>query len=153
MTERGYPDKIELPTREQMEEHCLSGLTPAQKEWAKKKIQSCKDVLMEPLYKHIRLQAQQACGLKLVVTDHGDPSVGIFPQSWEVECPFLMDESAPEEVELFREIILKVYQEFSEGKLSAVYDFENTDDYDAPDFQRDETEFPILGDEEHSEDH
>lgn len=61
--------------------------------------------------------------MNLIITDHGDPMVGIFPQKWSVDCPLnKLDEM--EVLVFFKKEILKVYQEFSEGKLTADYDFE-----------------------------
>ena len=52
----------------------------------------------------------------LLVVDEGDASVGVFPSYFSVQCPFLENADA-EEKEFFRQGILKVYKEFSEGKL------------------------------------
>jgi len=59
--------------------------------------------------------------MKLIVTDYGDSSVGISPQSWNVDVPFNKED---ENLEYFRTSILNLYGEFAEGRLSAVYDFE-----------------------------
>jgi len=60
--------------------------------------------------------------MKLIVTDYGDPMVGIYPQSWEVEAPH--DGTEEEGRELFRELILQAYSEFCEGRLTAEYEYE-----------------------------
>ena len=62
--------------------------------------------------------------MKLIVQDKGDPSVGIFECSWEVECPFSQKDAEPETLEFFREEIRKLYQEFAEGRIVCEYDFE-----------------------------
>ena len=67
--------------------------------------------------------------VKCFVSDMGDPSVGIFPQSWTVECPFYRENTDDDELEYFREEIAKLYSEYAEGRLVVIYDFENTDDY------------------------
>lgn len=67
--------------------------------------------------------------IKLIITEKGDPSVGIFDQSWEVEFPILMD---PEkltnndkmELEFFRETAVDLYLNYCEGKCIGEYDFE-----------------------------
>lgn len=61
--------------------------------------------------------------VKAVVTDKGDPSVGIFPCSWTVECPFYKD-ADQDSKEWFRKQIEKVYSEFAEGRILVDYDYE-----------------------------
>ena len=61
--------------------------------------------------------------IKLIVTDNGDSSVGIYPQSWQLETP-LCDANDKDCLEYFREAISKLYTEFSEGRIRAEYDFE-----------------------------
>lgn len=60
--------------------------------------------------------------MKLIITSAGDMAVGIFPQKWEVECPFEMDEGA-ETLEGFRSAQVAIYQEF-DVDIRAEYDFE-----------------------------
>lgn len=60
--------------------------------------------------------------MKLIVTDHGDPSVGIFPETWQVDAPH--DCTEEEGRELFRDLILQAYAEFCEGRLTAEYEYE-----------------------------
>lgn len=62
--------------------------------------------------------------VELVVYDAGDPSVGIFPCSWTVMCPFCKDNTDKEELEFFRKAVLDLYKEFAEGRLTADYNFE-----------------------------
>lgn len=67
--------------------------------------------------------------IKLIITDRGDPSVGIMEQSWVVDFPFVLD---PEkittedklELELFRKEITSIYSDYCQGKCIAEYDFE-----------------------------
>lgn len=61
--------------------------------------------------------------MKLIVTDKGDPSVGIFETSWEIDAPLQSTEDS-ESLEFFRSEIIKLYKEFSEGKIIAEYDHE-----------------------------
>jgi len=62
--------------------------------------------------------------MKLIITDHGDTTVGIFPQSWAIECPFEKSECQPEDLEDFREQVQTVYSPYCEGKMWSAYDFE-----------------------------
>lgn len=61
----------------------------------------------------------------LIVTDAGDSSVGIYPQSWTVECPFT-EKQAREDKEMadwFLEQMKEAYKEFCDGRCSADYEF------------------------------
>lgn len=60
----------------------------------------------------------------LFITDHADPSVGLFSQTFTVEHPFEKDEAGKEFLEWFRQHMIGIYSEFSEGKVTAEYDFE-----------------------------
>lgn len=60
----------------------------------------------------------------LIVTDHGDPTVGIFPQTWEVPCPFQWDEADATEKEFFESGIKELYNEFSFSLVSVEYHVE-----------------------------
>ena len=67
--------------------------------------------------------------LKLIITDKGDPSVGIIEISWVVEVPFYIDPKNlsiddKENLDFFRNKIRKVYSEFCDGRISLDYDFE-----------------------------
>ena len=68
--------------------------------------------------------------IKLIVTDKGDPSVGINAQDWEVEFPLYIACMAPisdddkEMLEDFREDIVNVYRNYCDGRCVAEYDFE-----------------------------
>lgn len=61
--------------------------------------------------------------VKALVTDQGDPSVGIFPFYWEVECPFYKD-ADDKDKEWFRKAITDVYKEFADGRIVVEYDYE-----------------------------
>lgn len=62
---------------------------------------------------------------KLYITDKGDPSVGIFPQTWTIECPWSTKDSgiSNEDKEFFKTEIEKLYKEFAEGEI--VYHYDN----------------------------
>lgn len=60
--------------------------------------------------------------MKLIITSPGDMTVGIFPETWKIDCPFEMDEGQ-ETLEGFRSAQLKIYQEF-DIDIRADYDFE-----------------------------
>ncbi len=64
--------------------------------------------------------------VKAVVIDNGDPSVGIDPFFWEIECPFYGDEDEDNK-EFFRKEIQKLYKEFAEGKIHVFYSYEKID--------------------------
>jgi hypothetical protein len=74
----------------------------------------------------------------LYIFNNGDPSVGIFTQQWEVQCPFNKEDLQDENDEdYFKEKILAMYQEFCEFKLYALYDYElkqDAFDSDYPDY-------------------
>ena len=54
--------------------------------------------------------------MKAIVTDYGDPSVGIFMQSFEIDCPF--DETIDAESrEFFRDKLKDLYKEFCDCKI------------------------------------
>lgn len=62
--------------------------------------------------------------MKLFVTAPGDPSVGIFPQTFSVDCPF--DEHADQEnKDWFRDQIAAVFLEMLDEKIWAEYDYES----------------------------
>lgn len=77
--------------------------------------------------------------MKLFVTDHADPSVGMFPCTWEVEVPFLVDDAAIKgykganypsscELYLFRWAIINLYADYCDGRCEAYYEFETKND-------------------------
>ncbi len=69
--------------------------------------------------------------MKLIITDWGDPSVGIWIISYEINCPFekpdpdviLLDDDF-NDLEWFRQQQIDIYKEYAQGKLTAAYDFE-----------------------------
>lgn len=61
----------------------------------------------------------------LTITDCGDDSVGIFPQSWNIDCPFEKEDT--EELEPFRKTMMDIYAPFADGRIDAYYDFEIKD--------------------------
>lgn len=73
--------------------------------------------------------------VKLFITDGGDPSVGIFPCSWEIEVPFYVGDTEKynykrekeSELKIFKDAICELYKDYCDGRLSAYFDFENTD--------------------------
>ena len=68
--------------------------------------------------------------LKLYVTDLGDPSVGVFRETYEIDCPFYRDYASEEDLNFFKERIKIIYNEFSESRLVLEYDFEKINDLD-----------------------
>ena len=73
---------------------------------------------------------------QLFVTDHGDPSVGIPELTWVIDCPVFINndhnisEDELEALEYFRKGMIEVFKEFTDGKLTADYDFETILDED-----------------------
>lgn len=60
-----------------------------------------------------------------LLTDHGDPKVGIIPQTWRIPCPFSTHEVDREGLQYFATEIGKLYAEFSEsGNVECDYDYE-----------------------------
>ena len=64
--------------------------------------------------------------MKLYIHDYVDPSVGSFPATWVIECPFEepKDESDFEIAEWFKTEQVDIFKEFAEGKIEAYYDYE-----------------------------
>lgn len=60
----------------------------------------------------------------LIVEDRGDPSVGIFSQSFQIPCPFFKNDVEPDALEYFRDKIEELYGEFTERRVICQYDFE-----------------------------
>jgi len=73
---------------------------------------------------------------QLFVTDNGDLSVGLPELIWVVDSPiFINDENniTADEMELledFRKSIIRLFQDFAEGRVTADYDFETIVDED-----------------------
>ena len=61
--------------------------------------------------------------VKAYVTDHGDMSVGLFPCTWEVDCPFYKDDDK-ETQESFREGLSNLYTEFADSRVTVDFDYE-----------------------------
>jgi hypothetical protein len=61
--------------------------------------------------------------MKLILFSHGDESVGIWPATFELDCPFMKD-SDSSELEWFKERQIAIYEEATDMKIKAVYDFE-----------------------------
>lgn len=61
---------------------------------------------------------------KLIITDTGDESVGIFPELYIVECPFRAETLSTFDKEWFREAMITVYTELAFSRVTARYDFE-----------------------------
>lgn len=76
--------------------------------------------------------------MKLFITDHADQSVGMFPCTWEVEVPFIVDESMinrhlaaddySAELTIFKNDIRDLYSDYCDGRCEAYYEFEITKD-------------------------
>lgn len=71
--------------------------------------------------------------IRLIIEDKGDVSVGIFPQSWDIETPFY--DINPEGMEWFARKMVEVYSEFADGKITYTYTKNNEiiSDYDLQD--------------------
>ena len=52
------------------------------------------------------------------IDDHGDPSVGIFPQLWELKGELQFSDEA--DMETFKRQLTELFQDFCEGKLSVM---------------------------------
>jgi len=59
--------------------------------------------------------------MKLYITDIGDTSVGVFPTTYTIETPFDSDDYDDSDKEFFLQEMLKIYNEFSFGYLTAEY--------------------------------
>ena len=61
--------------------------------------------------------------MKLLITDHGDSSVGLTPTTYEVDVPF--EENSDKEIlDMFKDSILHAYSMYCFGKMTLLYDFE-----------------------------
>ena len=61
--------------------------------------------------------------MKIYLNDAGDPTVGIFAKTYEVDCPFERDTADPEDLELFRKDIQGLFRSY-DAIVKGVYDFE-----------------------------
>lgn len=62
--------------------------------------------------------------MKLYLTDNGDPSVGIFPATYEITCPFERSDVDEETMDDFKREITSIYNEYGDARMKAEYDFE-----------------------------
>lgn len=64
----------------------------------------------------------------LIVTEFGDSSVGIYPQSWEIQAPIYIsdmnniDKYDTENLNRFKHDILNLYKDYCEFGISADYE-------------------------------
>lgn len=65
--------------------------------------------------------------MKLIITDHADESVGLFPTKYAIESPFDDEHPDLDDLELFRRLILEIYDKFAQGKVTAFYDYKETE--------------------------
>lgn len=63
--------------------------------------------------------------MKMQITDHGDPSVGLFGATFEIDVPFERVDADSEMLEGFRNEIAKIFSEYGDFKANPVYDFED----------------------------
>lgn len=61
--------------------------------------------------------------MKLFLFDPGDPTVGIFPQTFEIDCPFEREDADANGLEEFRKEIVNLFDTYDVG-VKAQYDFE-----------------------------
>jgi hypothetical protein len=62
--------------------------------------------------------------MNLIVTLHGDESVGIWSAVFIIECPFEKEDIEPEDLEFFRNKIKELYEQYNDMGIRAEYDFE-----------------------------
>lgn len=63
--------------------------------------------------------------LVLEIYDSADPSVGLFPASWYINCPFCRKDADAGMLEEFRKAAIDMYSDYVSGKLIATYCFES----------------------------
>ena len=61
--------------------------------------------------------------MKMYLTEPGDPTVGIFPATFEVDCPFEQDTANPEDLELFKKDIEGLFRSY-DVPVKGMYDYE-----------------------------
>lgn len=70
--------------------------------------------------------------IKLIIQDKGDMSVGLFPQSWDIETPFY--DIDPEGMVWFANKMIDIYCEFANGSVFYTYvkngEIVNEEEYD-----------------------
>lgn len=60
------------------------------------------------------------------VQDDGDPSVGIFAQTWEVVCPFWAEDAEQEDYTCFKETLTELYSGYCEGRVHVYFNTDHT---------------------------
>jgi hypothetical protein len=60
--------------------------------------------------------------MKLIISSPGDMTVGIFPETWEIDCPFDMD-CQDVVLDTFKKEMQAIYQIYADDAV-AEYDFE-----------------------------
>jgi hypothetical protein len=65
--------------------------------------------------------------MKLTISSRGDDTVGIFSQTWEIECP--IDETDEDERREFKARMIAIYQEFADDACEAQYEDECEDEW------------------------
>lgn len=80
---------------------------------------------------------------KLFVTDHADPSVGLFTSSYSIESPFDQSDEK-EDIEWFRKAQIDIYKEYAAGKITAEYEFERETKTDSIRFRLPSNEKAIV---------
>ena len=66
-------------------------------------------------------------GLKLIIVDHADPSVGLLESRYEIDCPFDSDADV-EDRKLFATEAISAFVEFAQGKLTYYYSDEKEEE-------------------------
>lgn len=62
--------------------------------------------------------------MKLIIENSGDSSVGINDEWFEIQCPFERGDLADEDLQLFKKDMVKLYSNYCNGKVTALFDFE-----------------------------
>ena len=55
--------------------------------------------------------------MKLIISSPGDMTVGIFPETWEIDCPFDMDCEAVV-LDLFKKEVQAIYQIYADDAVA-----------------------------------
>ena len=64
--------------------------------------------------------------MKLHIIDEADPSVGLMPREFTIDCPFEREDVQPDELEDFKQTMIMLYNDHTDGRLVAYFDYENT---------------------------
>lgn len=62
--------------------------------------------------------------MQIFIKDHGDTSVGIESSNYSIDVPFDKEGTDKEELEYFRDAMIKQYSTYAMGRVTAIYDFE-----------------------------